>query len=84
MKALQFIKTNYKYCIIGEHEHQEYPYLNEIKNDEEKNKNKNIHNLQEHYKEEVIDDEDKPLDNKTMILYSLPSFGKMSSLVMLK
>lgn len=84
MNSLNILKNKYPYCVINQIENdsnleekclnnksEEVNYAIETDTDIKLNlKNKN--NKQDN------------LDVKIMILYSLPSFGKMSSLVMLK
>lgn len=93
MKAINFVKTNYKYCVLGEKEHKEYPlpsdsfynqntdYLGEPTSKSDGEIEKNI-SMNTSFND--ILDVDSHLDLRTMIIYSLPSFGKMSSIVMLK
>lgn len=110
MQATNFLKTNFKYCVVGEKDHLDnlfthdlgnnYPnkkidvlcedtdtFLkkekSEIKEKEDIFSVKNVNVISYDHDNEKKDKQES-LDLTTMILFSLPSFGKMSSLVMLK
>lgn len=84
MDSINILKTNYNYCLIENTQNDPNLFLDSASSYEgrQKDNDNNQIDIVESNRESTIKEEE--LSVFTMILFSLPSFGKMSTILMLK